>query len=447
MSVVPQAERDEAVEAERVAGARGQARRARRGSARRWGTRAGLARAVVAWSSLEARALLDGIHQLAEAVAQLDARHVELEALGQARVARASCAPARPATPGSRRERRRGPSPRAPARPGRRARESSGPRRARPRRGSPARSSLRTARRRRRPSAARAAVARRRCGLRGVTRPPVTAATSCSVSRMTSSTPAFARYHSSIVNSGLCRSPDLAAPEARGDLVDALPAVGEQALHLVLGRGDEPARRPAVAARHLERVEVQVEPRRRHDDGRLRPRGSRARRRSRGPPRAPRRARAAASRGVPRARRESAEHHSASCPAARTRPPRSALPSAHVIAIPSSAPKIARAARCGETSPRSSPVACPSATTRGDGVEVRVELRRRVLLHELRRLPEDDGDDLGQVALTLEQPELQLDDAAQPAGGAVGAGSSVSRKASSARRGPRRARRAARPST
>ena len=37
--------------------------------------------------ALEARALLDGVGELAEAVAQLDARDIELEALGHARIA------------------------------------------------------------------------------------------------------------------------------------------------------------------------------------------------------------------------------------------------------------------------------------------------------------------------------------------------------------------------
>jgi hypothetical protein len=68
---------------------------------------------------------------------------------------------------------------------------------------------------------------------------------------------------------GVVARAELAPTEARGDLVDAAPARREQALHLVLRRRAEPARRPAIAAGHLERVEVHVEARRRNDDRRL----------------------------------------------------------------------------------------------------------------------------------------------------------------------------------
>ena len=81
--------------------------------------------------------------------------------------------------------------------------------------------------------------------------------------------------------------------------------------------------------------------------------------------------------------------------------------------MPSSAPKTARAAMCGETSVRKSPAACPSCTIFAIASRYASELRRRELLHEARRLPEDDGDDLGEIALSFEEPELHVDDGAQ----------------------------------
>ena len=45
---------------------------------------------------LEAAALFGGVGQLAEGVGQLDAAGIELEPLGDARIAAASAAPARP---------------------------------------------------------------------------------------------------------------------------------------------------------------------------------------------------------------------------------------------------------------------------------------------------------------------------------------------------------------
>src|SRR5580658_1511392 len=161
---------------------------------------------------------------------------------------------------------------------------------------------------------------------------------------------------------GVVAAADLAAAKARRDLVDTRPAVRQQPLHLVLRRRNEPPRRTAVAARDLERVEVHVEPRRRDHQGRLNL------------------DKAACVEEAPSARTHAGAfaqilHRAssgarprrticASCPDARDRPPRSALPSAQVIAIPSRAPNIARATRCGDTSPRSSPVAWPSDTTR-----------------------------------------------------------------------------------
>jgi hypothetical protein len=47
----------------------------------------------------------------------------------------------------------------------------------------------------------------------------------------------------------------------------------------------------------------------------------------------------------------------------------------------------------------------------GDHVDVLHEQRRRVLFQEAGRLPQVHGDHFGQVALLLEQAELQLDDA------------------------------------
>src|SRR5262249_24191650 len=50
---------------------------------------------------------------------------------------------------------------------------------------------------------------------------------------------------------------------------------------------------------------------------------------------------------------------------------------------------------------------------RRDRVEVRGEMRSGELLHEARRLPEDDGDDLGEIAFAFEETELHVDDRAQ----------------------------------
>ena len=59
---------------------------------------------------------------------------------------------------------------------------------------------------------------------------------------------------------GVVPAPDLAAAETPDDLVDALPAVGQEALHLVLGRRDEPAGCAPVTAGDLEGIEMEVEP-------------------------------------------------------------------------------------------------------------------------------------------------------------------------------------------
>ena len=64
-------------------------RRARRGSARRSGSDGRSSRVRAAWSCSKRAALLDRVGELAEAVAELDAVDVGLEALGEARVVRA----------------------------------------------------------------------------------------------------------------------------------------------------------------------------------------------------------------------------------------------------------------------------------------------------------------------------------------------------------------------
>src|SRR5262249_16021239 len=146
-----------------------------------------------------------------------------------------------------------------------------------------------------------------------------------------------------------------AAPKALRDLKDTLVSVGEQPLHLILGRRDQiPRARRGV---RLERVEVQIEPRRRHEQGRLDL--EEPARLEEAPDRADR----------ARAPREELDGESprkitsANSPDARASPPGSAFPSAHVSTIPSSAPNVARATTIGCTSLRKSPAACPSDTT------------------------------------------------------------------------------------
>jgi hypothetical protein len=151
----------------------------------------------------------------------------------------------------------------------------------------------------------------------------------------------------------------LALAKARCELIDMRIALRQEALHLVLGRGTEPARCSALALDYLEGVEVQIEPRR--NDHR---RGLDFEKAASVEEPTHRRAnlRALAQqlhfestivvRGVSPLNRIWP-----SWADAQARPPRSAFPSAHVIAIPSSAPKMARAAKWGVTSLRISPVA------------------------------------------------------------------------------------------
>ena len=217
----------------------------------------------------EARALLDGVHELAEAVAQLEPRHVELEALGQAWVVRLPA--------GERRLRRRvvdeehgaGRGARARARPGRRARGSSGLRRTRPPPASLRATSRRSARRRRRPRGARRAAVTSTTRSPSRTAPPVTAGDELlGVAHhvLDARARAVPLQHREL---GVVTSADLAPTKARRDLVDARQPLGEEALHLVLRRRAQPPGPAPVASRHFERIEVKVEPGRRHDDGRL----------------------------------------------------------------------------------------------------------------------------------------------------------------------------------
>src|ERR1019366_2561327 len=153
----------------------------------------------------------------------------------------------------------------------------------------------------------------------------------------------------------------LAPAKARSGLVDALRPTGEESLHLVFGRRAEPARRAPFPACDLERIEVNVESRRRHHEGRLHLEEA-ARVEESAHVGADARALAPALHREPGGvspRRTI----STSCPEARRSPPCSALRNAHVIVIASSARKTARAARWGDTSSRSSPAPWPSAMT------------------------------------------------------------------------------------
>ena len=55
----------------------------------------------------------------------------------------------------------------------------------------------------------------------------------------------------------------------------------------------------------------------------------------------------------------------------------------------------------------------PGLDDLGDDVQVGRELGRGILLQQLRGLPENDGHDLGQLVLVLEEAQLKLDDPAQ----------------------------------
>ena len=86
----------------------------------------------------------------------------------------------------------------------------------------------------------------------GASAPRRRCATSRSARSATTSQSAYASYHSSIVNSGLCFGRDALVAEVLADLVDALQAADDQALEVELG-GD------AQVHRRVERVEVRHE--------------------------------------------------------------------------------------------------------------------------------------------------------------------------------------------